>query len=119
VQNTYALQFAETVPMDAALMYSAARQGQVDVIVAFSTDGRIAAYDLLVLDDPRGAFPPYDAIILLSGHASEDLELVAALKQLVGAISDEAMRNANKAVDVDKLSPEQSARELLKLARSQ
>ena len=44
--------------------------GEVDVISAFSTDGRIAAYDLVLLDDPREAIPPYDAVLLLAPGAT-------------------------------------------------
>ena len=47
--------------MDPSLMYQAVANGQVDVISAFSTDGRIAALDLVLLEDERGAIPPYDA----------------------------------------------------------
>ncbi|NIV75188.1 MAG: ABC transporter permease, partial [Gammaproteobacteria bacterium] len=43
-----------------------AAAGEVDVITAFSTDGRIAALDLRVLEDDRNAIPPYDAVILAS-----------------------------------------------------
>jgi osmoprotectant transport system permease protein len=85
-------------------MYDAVADGQVDVISAFSSDGRIAAFDLAVIDDPLQAFPPYDAVILLSPAASRRPEVVRALSPLVGAIDDDLMRGANKAVDLDKLS---------------
>jgi osmoprotectant transport system permease protein len=53
--------------MDPALMYTAIEQGQVDVISAFSSDGRVAALDLVTLEDDRGAIPPYDAVLIV-GH---------------------------------------------------
>jgi osmoprotectant transport system permease protein len=109
VRSTYGLGFRESVPLNGALMYSAAREGLVDVIVAFSTDGRIAAYDLTVLDDPAGAFPPYDAVLLLSRPASENQQLVDALKPLIGSISIDLMRQANRAVDLDGVLPERAA----------
>ena len=102
--DTYGLQFKDKRSMDAALMYSAIVRGEVDVISAYSTDGRIADYNLVVLDDPKAAFPPYDAVILLSPQAAENQRLVAALKPLVGAIDNKSMRNANKLVDVDEKS---------------
>jgi ABC-type multidrug transport system ATPase subunit len=76
--------------------------GHVDVISAFSTDGRIAAFDLRVLDDPREALPPYDAVLLASPRARRIPELLAALRPLVQAISSEEMRRANKRVDLDR-----------------
>jgi osmoprotectant transport system permease protein len=90
-------------------MYSAVRDGQVQVISAFSTDGRIAAYDLVVLNDPANALPPYDAIILVSARAAEKGEVVPALEPLVGSISDERMRELNKLVDVDGRLPVEAA----------
>jgi osmoprotectant transport system permease protein len=76
-------------------MYQAAANGDVDVVSAYTSDGRIAQYDLAVLDDPKHAIPPYDAILLLSPHRAHDEALVAALKPLVGAIPVELMRAAN------------------------
>lgn len=106
VRDAYGLNFQKAVNLDSALMYSAAKEGEVDAIVAFSSDGRIVAYDLVVLDDPRQAFPPYDAVLLVSPQASESPELMESLRQVVGTIDDDAMRQANKAVDVDGESPE-------------
>jgi osmoprotectant transport system permease protein len=67
----------------------------VDVISAYTSDGQIAKYDLVVLDDPRHAIPPYDAILLLAPKRAEDEALIAALKPLIGAIPVELMRAAN------------------------
>jgi osmoprotectant transport system permease protein len=69
--------------------------------------------DLLILEDPRQAFPPYDAILLLSANAAADPRLRAALQTLVGAIGMDAMRRANLRVDVERLSPRLAARDLL------
>ena len=81
-------------------MYQAVANGQVDVISAFSTDGRIAAFDLVVLEDDRRAIPPYDAIMLASARlAREQPDVIAALRGLAGAIDAERMRRMNLAVD--------------------
>ncbi len=101
VRNAYRLEFANERSFDSTLMYRAVADGHVDVISAFSTDGRISAFDLLVLEDPKQAFPPYDAILLLSPRARRNTELVRALKPLIGQIDDDRMRNANRAVDLD------------------
>lgn len=101
VRTAYNLSFQEERSFDSSLMYSAVQQGHVDVIAAFSTDGRILAYQLQTLDDPLEALPPYDAVILLSPEASQNEKLISALSPLLGSISNETMRNANKLVDLD------------------
>jgi osmoprotectant transport system permease protein len=98
--------------MDSTFMYGAVRDGEVDVITGYSTDGRIAAFDLVVLDDPEQAFPPYDAILMLSPGAARNRELKQVLLRLVNAIPDCLMRSANKDVDVDGISVEEAARGL-------
>ncbi len=113
LKNKYDLNFAEQRTFDPTLMYSAIEQKQVDVISAYSTDGRIAAYNLVVLKDPKRALPPYDAILLLSSQAAERSRLVRQLRSLVGNISDSAMRQANKLVDVDGQSVDSAATALL------
>jgi osmoprotectant transport system permease protein len=117
VRDRYGLHFAETVPMDPTLMYQAAAGGSVDVICAYTSDGRIKAYDLLVLEDPEQAFPPYDAILLLSPQAAARPELVAALRPLLGSIDVEAMREANRLVDVEGQRPRRAAAALGGAAR--
>jgi osmoprotectant transport system permease protein len=86
----------------------------VDVISAFSTDGRIVALDLLVLEDDRGAIPPYDAVMLASpGLAAEHPEAVEALRGLSGTLDAERMRRMNLAVDQEGHSPAHVAEEFL------
>jgi osmoprotectant transport system permease protein len=109
LKNKYDLNFAEQRTLDPTLMYSAVEQKQVDVISAYSTDGRIAAYDLVVLKDPQRALPPYDAILLLSSQAADRPRLVGQLRSLIGSISDSTMRQANKLVDVDGQSVDSAA----------
>jgi len=108
----YNLHFAEQLTFDPTLMYAAIRENKVDVISAYSTDGRIVDYNLAVLADPRQALPPYDAVLLLSRRAAANSRLKDALGKLVGAISDEAMREANKVVDVDGGSVKKAAQRL-------
>jgi osmoprotectant transport system permease protein len=109
VRSLYGLERMRTRGMDSTFMYGAVRDGEVDVITAYSTDGRIAAYDLLVLRDPKQAFPPYDApydaILLVSPRAAKTPGVIEALRPLVNAIGDETMRQANRLVDIDGLSP--------------
>jgi osmoprotectant transport system permease protein len=98
----YDLQFDQLVTMDSTLMYQAVATGEVDVISAFSTDGRIAAFDLTVLDDTRGALPPYDAVLLVATNAEDRAPgLRRALGRLDNAIDADLMRSVNKHVDND------------------
>jgi osmoprotectant transport system permease protein len=113
VRDSYGLRFGRTVAMDPTLMYEAAVRGSVDVISAYTSDGRILAFDLMILPDPKQAFPPYDAILLLSPKAAQRPGLIEALRPLVGAIDLDRMRQANKRVDVDNQSPARAAEELL------
>jgi osmoprotectant transport system permease protein len=101
IRDDYGLAFKKTVGLDSSLMYQAVRDGHVDVICAFSTDGRIPAFDLLVLEDPRQSFPPYDAILLVSVDAAAKPGFIEALRPLLGSIDNDSMRHANQMVDVD------------------
>lgn len=84
------------------------------MITAFSTDGRIAALDLRVLEDDRGAIPPYDAVILASRTlAARHPEAIAALARLAGTIDADRMRRMNLAVDERGESPATVARRAL------
>ena len=71
VRDAYGLGAMRTRSMDSTFMYGAVRDGEVNVISAYTTDGRIAAFDLIILRDPKQAFPPYDAIILVSPWRGE------------------------------------------------
>lgn len=111
----YGLDFKTKKSFEPTFMYRALASGDADVISAFSSDGRIAAQDLVVLTDPKGAIPSYDALILVSPARARDHALDAALHPLVGAIPVAAMRRANLLVDrdTDKRSPADAARTLI------
>jgi osmoprotectant transport system permease protein len=116
--EVYGLSFAGQRSMDASLMYEALEQGDVDVISAFSTDGRIAADNLRLLVDDREVIPPYDAIVLarkewVDGHP----KIVAALRELVGRIDESTMQELNRSVDQDKESPAAVAARYLENSR--
>jgi osmoprotectant transport system permease protein len=112
VRDRYGLAFASQRSMDPSLMYSAVSTGSVDVITAFSTDGRITSFDLTVLQDNLGALPPYDAVVLASASlARERPEVVRALQSL--SIDAEEMRRMNAEVDAEGKSPGEVARGFL------
>ncbi len=116
IRDAYGLNFAKQTSYQPTFMYRALADGEADVISAFSSDGRIAADKLVILSDPKGALPPYDAVILLSPRAGQDARLRKALTPLVGAISVSAMQAANFSIDRDthKLGPAEAARDLAK-----
>jgi osmoprotectant transport system permease protein len=101
VRDSYGIEFREQLTFDTTLMYTAVNEGQVDVISAYTTDGRVAAFDLLLLEDPLNALPPYDGFLAASSRAMANPAFVQALSGLENQISDELMREANKIVDVD------------------
>ena len=109
VAAAYGFQFARRQQFQPDFLYRAVADGTVDVITAFSSDGRIPRYGLKLLADPKGALPPYDAVLLMRGNA--DAKTVAALKPLLGAISLPRMQAANLQVDRsdNKQTPAQAA----------
>jgi osmoprotectant transport system permease protein len=115
LQQAYRLHFRTQRSYNPTFMYRALEDGDVDVISAFSSDGRIAAQDLLVLEDPQHAIPSYDAVVLISPRRAADPVLRRALAPLIGAIPIERMRVANFMVDrsSDKASPKEAAQFLL------
>jgi glycine betaine/choline ABC-type transport system substrate-binding protein/ABC-type proline/glycine betaine transport system permease subunit len=117
VRDAYGLTFARSRNFAPTFMYNALQSGEADVISAYTSDGRIAADKLVVLADPKGALPSYDAVMMLSPRIAENEGVIAALKPLLGAVSVEAMREANLAVDredAQKLTPKQAAERLTK-----
>jgi osmoprotectant transport system permease protein len=99
--KTYNLHFSEA-PREMALdlTYTALASRKVDMIAGNSTDGRIAALDLVQLEDDRHYFPPYEAVFLTRQDALARVPALGeALRKLAGAISTEEMRRLNYEVD--------------------
>ena len=114
LRKAYGFEFGTVRDLDPGLMYRAVAQGEVDIICAFATDGRIAAYKLQPLADNRGFFPPYYAAPVVRREtlkAHPELREVLAL--LGGILDDAAMQQLNYAVDEQKRAPADVAREFL------
>ncbi len=111
LERRYGLHFRALRQYEPTFMYHALMSREVDVIAAFSSDGRIRADHLVVLQDPLHVIPPYDAVLLLSPHRAHDPLLRRALEPLIGAIPIALMRRANYRVDRPrhKRSPRQAA----------
>jgi osmoprotectant transport system permease protein len=116
LRDRYDLRFRERQEGDPTLMYPMVRDGQVDVIVGYTSDGRIDKYDLVLLKDDLGVLPSYDAILLVSASAADKPGFIEALQPLVrdgGTIDLAAMQKANREVDVEEKSPRRVGLELL------
>lgn len=110
----YGFQFKSAKAMDYALMYRAVDKGDVDAIMAYSTDGRIQQLHLTTLEDDKHFNPPYYGMLLLRQKlVNEHPEVLKALEPLAGAIDTETMRTLNAAVDVDQKMLEDVARDFL------
>ena len=99
----YGLAFSQPpTAMDLGLTYRALAERRVDVIAGNSTDGQIAALDLVALADDRGYFPPYQAAPVVRAAVLERYPAVsAALAELGGKMSDAEMRRLNALADVE------------------
>jgi glycine betaine/choline ABC-type transport system substrate-binding protein len=111
----YDLKFKDQKGMDPGLVYKAIAEKQVDVISGFATDGRIPAFDLVVLDDDLKFFPPYYAAPVVRMDLLAKVPRVAdLLNRLAGKISNIDMATMNYSVDGKKLEAETVARDYLK-----
>jgi osmoprotectant transport system permease protein len=95
-------------------MYRAAYERELDVISGYSTDGRLKAFDLIILQDDKGIFPPYYAAPIVRKEALRQFpELQNILNQLAGLINDSVMTELNYRVDYLKQSPAAVAKAFL------
>ncbi len=105
--DTYGLRFAsEPRIMDLGLLYRALEEKQVDIVAGNSTDGLISALGMMVLEDDRNYFPPYQAVtVTRDAVLREHPGLRGALDALGGKISGEEMRRMNYVVDGEQRDP--------------
>lgn len=113
LQEVYGADF-NTVLLSSALMYKALKQGSVDLIAGYSTDGRIKAYNLRPLTDDQHAFPPYFCAPLIRQELAErHPEVVTLLNRLAGTMNDSLMTALNYQVDFEKKRPKDVAKAFL------
>nr|WP_026581269.1 osmoprotectant ABC transporter substrate-binding protein [Bacillus sp. J33] len=112
--NEYGFEFGKTYPMQIGLVYQAAANGKMDVVLAYTTDGRIKAYDLKVLEDDKQFFPPYDTSLVARNEVlREHPELRDILQKLAGTIDTEKMQEMNYEADGKMKEPSVIAKEFL------
>ncbi|MFC3885688.1 extracellular solute-binding protein [Bacillus songklensis] len=113
--QTYGLHFKDQRSLDPNLMYSAVKEGKVDAIPAYTTDGRIVRFNLGMLKDDKKFFPPYYAAPIVREETLKKFpELKDVVNDLGGKISEQEMAEMNAKVDLDKKDPREVAREFLK-----
>jgi len=113
LRDKYGLKI-HTVVISDAVMYKAAYEKHLDVISGYSTDGRLKAFDLIVLDDDKKIFPPYYAVPIVSAEALKKFpQLEGTLNMLAGKIDDSTMTDLNYKVDYLHQSPEKVAMDFL------
>lgn len=113
-KQLYGFDFKDVYPMEIGLVYNAVNADKMDVVLGYSTDGRIASYDLVVLEDDLHLFPPYEASPVITKKLLRkypDLETV--LLKLEQEISSATMQELNRLSDEEHKEPYVVAREFL------
>lgn len=110
----YGFEFGQAFPMQLGLVYQAVKSGKMDVVLAYSTDGRLRAFNLKTLKDDKQFFPPYECSpVIREDVLKKHPELDGILQSLVGRIDDETMTELNYQADVMKKEPATVAKEFL------
>ncbi|WP_110927990.1 osmoprotectant ABC transporter substrate-binding protein [Bacillus massiliglaciei] len=112
--KTYNMEFGKTYPMQIGLVYDAVKNGQMDIVLAYSSDGRIKANNLFLLEDDKKYFPPYDCSPVAVGDLLKKYpEIDDQLQKLVGTITTDKMQELNYEVDGHLKEPSTVAKEFL------
>ncbi len=110
----YGFSLSDVKGLDHGLAYLAISQGEINLIDAYSTDGKIAKYKLKILKDDKAFFPPYYAAPLVNKKTLQKYpQLREALKPLANILDDEKMTQLNYLVEVEKQSFSQVAQQFL------
>lgn len=110
----YEMVFKRVYPMQVGLLYDALAADELNVILGYSTDGRVGSYELVMLEDDRTFFPPYTCSLVATEKVlKENPELRTILNKLEGTIDTELMQQMNDASDSELLEPAVIARQFL------
>ncbi len=113
IDKVYGFTFGKVRQMQPTLMYEAIKNNQLDSIGAYTTDSRVDLYNLSIVEDDKGALPPYDAVIIVRKEFVENEELLRIFKILEDQINTETMRRLNKLYDIEKKEASDIAKEYL------
>lgn len=116
LEKEYGLSFKDTIGIDGSPRYTALQNNNAQVIDAFTTDGLLKKFNLVVLEDDKNFFPPYYAIPLVrSDTLKEYPEIEKVLNALGPYLTDEVMQDLNYQVDELGKSPEKVATDFLNM----
>ena len=114
IKKLYGMNFKQAKGMDHGIMYRAIEDGETDVTNAYATDAQIKVHNLVILEDDKEFFPPYDAGPVIRQETLDKYpELEGILNQLSGLITEEEMQQLNAEVDVNARKEEDVARDFL------
>lgn len=113
-KELYGFDFGEVLPMQIGLVYNAVAAGEMDIVLGYSSDGRIQANDLVLLEDDLNLFPPYNGSMvitmeLLQAHP----EIIDVFLKLEDTMDVTVMQELNRISDQDKVEPRVIARNFL------
>lgn len=107
-------EFKDFLTVDPGLRYQSLTSGEADVVVAFGTDGELAAYDLLSLVDDKGLYPPYQVAPVVRQEALDaNPDIATVLNKLAPLLTDATMQRLNNEVSGNGREPADVAREFL------
>ena len=117
IKKLYGLNLPSLITMEPKLRYRAIKNDEINLVDAYSTDSELQRYKLVVLEDDKNLFPPYQGAPLMRAETAEKYpEIVKALNKLAGKITDDEMRKMNYQVNVEGKSAEETARDYLREA---
>ncbi|MHC6224283.1 glycine betaine ABC transporter substrate-binding protein [Pseudomonas sp. X10] len=116
LQDLYEFKFErdDIIRMDGGLTYQALREGQADIALVLSTDGRVPAFGFVILNDDKGFFPSYALTpVVRTKFLESNPDVAQALNKLSATLTSDIMAALNSRVDVGRESIEKVAREYL------
>lgn len=112
--KTYGYKFKDVKKMTAGLRYKAIEQNEIQVMDAYATDGKLKEFDMVILEDDKKFFPPYNgAVVIRMETVQKYPSVMEAIHKLSGKLNDEKMQELNYLVDVKGKSVEEVAGQFL------
>jgi osmoprotectant transport system substrate-binding protein len=115
LQKVYGLDFKKFTPVDPALRHEVLSKGEADLSIVFTTDPQIKREGFVLLDDDKGIFPPYNATFVVRDETVKEAgpDLAEVIAKVSAGLTSETMQELNARRDLDKMTPEQVAKEYL------
>jgi glycine betaine/choline ABC-type transport system substrate-binding protein len=115
LEQVYGLKFKREIPIDVALRHEVVESGRADITIPFTTDGRIAQNKMIILEDDKNLFPPYNVHFVIRADAARRLGPNAqrVIEKVDDQLTNEVMTELNSRVDLDKQEPQDVARSYL------